>query len=105
MWARHGCSWTLIGETFAGRVAAGLLNAIGLPELIAQTQAEYEALAVELATNRQKLAAITQKLAANRLMMLLFDAEGYARGLESAYAAMYERHRANLLPDALYVEP
>jgi predicted O-linked N-acetylglucosamine transferase (SPINDLY family) len=96
---------TQIGETFAGRVAASLLTAIGLPELITQSRAEYEALAVELATDPERLAAITKKLAAARLTTPLFDAEGYARGLESAYAAMYERQRANMPPDVLYVEP
>ena len=55
---------TCVGETFAGRVAASLLNAIELPELITTTQEQYEALAVELATNPQRLDQIRQKLEA-----------------------------------------
>src|SRR5208283_2921467 len=57
---------TCIGEAFAGRVAASLLNAVRLPELIASTQAEYEELAVELAHNPRRLGEIRQKLAHNR---------------------------------------
>ena len=64
---------TRIGETFAGRVAASLLNAIGLTELITSTPQAYEALAIELATNPEKLAAIKRKLANNRLTTPLFD--------------------------------
>src|SRR5262249_31835392 len=58
---------TQIGETFAGRVAASLLTAIDLPELIASTQQAYEDLAIELATSRGKLASIRRKLVDNRL--------------------------------------
>ncbi len=96
---------TQIGETFAGRVAASLLTAIGLPELITSSQAEYEALAVELATSPEKLSAIKDKLAENRLTTPLFDTERYTRNLEAAYHAMVERHHADLPPDHIYVEP
>ena len=96
---------TEIGETFAGRVAASLLTAIGLPELIAKSQAEYEALAVELATNPEKLSAIKDKLANNRSTTPLFDTERYTRNLEAAYEVMYERYQADLPPDTIYVEP
>jgi predicted O-linked N-acetylglucosamine transferase (SPINDLY family) len=95
---------TWIGETFAGRGAASLLTAIGLPELIAQSQAEYEALAVELATNPEKLAAIKDRLAKNRLTTPLFDTERYTRNLEAAYQAMYDRHHADLPPDHVFIE-
>jgi len=96
---------TRIGETFAGRVAASLLMAVGLPELITKSRAEYEALAVELATNPGKLAGIKLKLAQNRLTTPLFDAGRYTRNLEAAYRAMYERYHAGLPPDHIYVEP
>jgi protein O-GlcNAc transferase len=92
---------TLIGKTFAGRVAASALRAIGLPELITQTEAEYEALALELATNPEKLATINHKLQENRLTTPLFDTKGNTRNLEAAYAAMYERHCAGLVPQSI----
>jgi predicted O-linked N-acetylglucosamine transferase (SPINDLY family) len=94
---------TRIGETFAGRVAASLLNAIGLTELITSTPQAYEALAIELATNPEKLAAIKGKLANNRLTTPLFDTQMYTRHIEAAYTMMYERYQANLPPDHIYV--
>ena len=79
---------TCLGDTFAGRVAASLLNAIDIPELIATTLAEYEHLAIELATRPDKLAAIKQKLSDNRLTTPLFDTALFTRHLEAAYTAM-----------------
>jgi predicted O-linked N-acetylglucosamine transferase (SPINDLY family) len=96
---------TEIGETFAGRVAASLLTAIGLPELITKSRAEYEALAVELATSPEKISAIKIKLASNRLTTPLFDTENYTRRLESAYQTMYERYQADLPPASFDVAP
>lgn len=96
---------TRIGSTFAGRVAASLLNAIGLPELIAETPEAYEALAVELATDRAKLSAMKRKLAANRLTWPLFDTRLFTQHVERAYTAMYERYQAGLPPDHIFVEP
>ncbi len=64
---------TQIGEAFAGRVAASVLNAIGLPELIKTSTEDYQAAAVELARNPPKLQAIKEKLAHNRLITPLFD--------------------------------
>ena len=94
---------TRIGETFAGRVAASLLNAIGLPELITTTPQAYEALAIELGTNPEKLAAIKRKLADNRPTTPLFDTQRFAKHIEAAYTAMYERYQADLPPDHIYV--
>ena len=94
---------TRIGETFAGRVAASLLNAIGLTELITSTPQAYEALAIELATNPGKLANIKHKLATNRLTTPLFDTQTFTRHIEAAYTMMYERYQANLPPDHIYV--
>ena len=94
---------TQIGETFAGRVAASLLTAIGMPELITSTTQGYEALAIELATSPDKLAAIKQKLASNRLKTPLFDTELFTQHIEAAYTAMYQRYQADLPPDHIYV--
>jgi predicted O-linked N-acetylglucosamine transferase (SPINDLY family) len=94
---------TLMGESFASRVAASLLNAVGLPELITSTQEEYEALAIELAMNPPKLADIKAKLAKNRLTAPLFDTPLFTKNLEAAYIKMYERYQADLEPDHLFV--
>ena len=90
---------TCIGESFASRVAASLLNAIHLPELITSTQAEYEALALELATNPKKLNTIKHKLEKNRLTTPLFDTGLFTGDIEKVYMAMYERYLADLPPE------
>jgi protein O-GlcNAc transferase len=94
---------TCAGQTFAGRVAASLLRAIGLPELITSTQEAYEALAIELATNPEVLGHIKHKLAANSLTTPLFDSKLFAGHIEDAYTQMYERYQADLPPDHLTV--
>ena len=94
---------TCRGETFAGRVAASLLDAIRLPELITTSLEEYERLAIELATNPEKLAGIKRKLAGNRLTTPLFDTKLFTKHIEAAYTAMVERHKAGLAPDHILV--
>ena len=70
---------TRIGQSFASRVSASLLNAIDLPELIANTEKEYENLAIELAINPNKLKKIKDKLKKNRLTKPLFDVKLYTK--------------------------
>jgi protein O-GlcNAc transferase len=94
---------TRMGQSFASRMATSLLNAIGLPELITNTQEEYEALAIELALNPQKLEEIKLKLANNRLTTPLFDTPLFAKNLEAAYLQMYERYQADLQPDHIEI--
>ena len=94
---------TLMGKSFASRVAASLLSAIGLPELITNTQEEYEALAIELALNPMKLADIKLKLDNNRLTTPLFDTLCFTKNIETAYIDMYGRHHAGLEPDHISI--
>ncbi len=94
---------TCVGDAFAGRVAASLLNAIGLPELICSTREQFEELAVELANQPHRLAALRQKLTDNRLTTPLFDTRLFTKTLESAFTEIYERHQADLPPDHIYV--
>jgi len=94
---------TRIGETFAGRVAASLLNATGLPELIVSTPAAYEALAIDLAAHPRKLADIRRKLDDNRLITPLFDTQLFARHIEAGYKAMYDCYHAGRAPDHIYI--
>jgi len=96
---------TCAGEAFASRVAASLLSAVRLPELITNGLAEYEALAVELATNPTRLAQVKRKLLFNGRTAPLFDTPRFTRHLESAYSQMHERHLAGLPPDHILVEP
>jgi len=94
---------TLIGQSFASRVAASLLNAVGLPELITDTKEGYEAMAIELAAEPEKLAAIKQKLQENRNITPLFDTPLFTKNLEAAYIKMMERYQADLQPDHVFV--
>ena len=94
---------TQIGETFAGRVAASLLTAIGLPELIVRMQDEFESLAIALAIERERLAAIKDRLAQNRATTPLFDTGRYTRHLETAYKTMHRRQRDGLAPEHIYI--
>lgn len=91
------------GEAFASRVAASLLTAIDMPELIASTPEEYETMAVELATDHVRFKAIKEKLERNRLSTSLFDTKLFSRNIENAYTQMYERYHAGLAPDHIWV--
>ncbi len=71
------------GRSFVARVAASLLHAIDLPELVADSAQAYEAKALELATDPAKLTAVKGRLAGNRLTMPLFDTERYTRDFEA----------------------
>lgn len=89
---------TRLGRAFPGRVAASLLTAAGLPELIAADAAEYEALAVAFAEDPVRLAGLRQRLAAQKGACALFDCERYTRKLEAAFEAMWRRHAAGEAP-------
>jgi predicted O-linked N-acetylglucosamine transferase (SPINDLY family) len=94
---------TCPGSTFPGRVAASLLHAIGLPELVAQSVAEYEEMALALARDPERLAGIKAKLARNRDTAALFDTARFTRDLEAAYTAMWERQQQGFLPESFSV--
>ena len=93
---------TLPGQSMASRMAASLLTAAGLPELIAASRADYERQAVELATDAQRLETLKHKLAGNRGRCALFDTPTFTRNLESLYQQMYQRHLSGLAPEHLF---
>jgi protein O-GlcNAc transferase len=94
---------TRIGDAFHGRVAASLLKAAGLPEMVTASIEAYQALALELANNPERLFLLKQKLERNRFTAPLFDTKLFTRRLEEAYIAMYERYQAGLTPDHIVV--
>jgi predicted O-linked N-acetylglucosamine transferase (SPINDLY family) len=96
---------TRAGTSFPSRVAASLLTAIDLPELITTTPEDYERRAIELARNPEQLSAIRARLARNRLTTPLFDTGLFARHIETAYVQMYERYQAGLAPAPIHVAP
>lgn len=84
---------TCRGGSFTGRVASSLLHAAGLPELVTHDLPQYEALALALARDPERLGALRERLVANRHTCALFDTERYCRHLETAYATMHARGR------------
>lgn len=89
---------TCMGETFSGRVAASLLTAMNLPELITTSLEDYERLALAFAQDRRRLAPIRQKIAIERETSPLFDSTRYARNLEQAYETMVDIMRRGEAP-------
>jgi predicted O-linked N-acetylglucosamine transferase (SPINDLY family) len=96
---------TCVGETFVGRVAGSLLHALGLPELVTYRLADYEALAVRLATEKGPLRRIRDKLARNRLEAPLFDTDRLRRHMEAAYLTMWECYLRGDQPRSFAVPP
>lgn len=94
---------TKCGEAFPARVAASLLTAAGVPELVTQTPEAYERLAEELATRSDKLADIRKKLTDGRMTCPLFDTVRYARNIERAYGEMWRRHQAGAPLDHIVI--
>jgi predicted O-linked N-acetylglucosamine transferase (SPINDLY family) len=96
---------TCTADAFASRVAASLLTAIELPELITATASEYESAAIALAERPAYLQDIRGRLAASRATTLLFDTARFTQHLELAYLQMYDRDQAGLPPDHIFITP
>jgi protein O-GlcNAc transferase len=82
---------TCMGGTFAGRVAASLLHAVGLPELVTQNLEDYAALALKLAHQPDELKRLKKVLVENRTTAPLFDTVQFTGDLETAYEMMWQR--------------
>jgi predicted O-linked N-acetylglucosamine transferase (SPINDLY family) len=95
---------TKAGVAASARQALSVLKAIEVPELITYSEQAYRDLAVELASDAQKLKLITDKLQKNRLTSALFDSVGNTRHIEAAYTKMYERYQADLAPEQIYID-
>jgi predicted O-linked N-acetylglucosamine transferase (SPINDLY family) len=94
---------TCIGETFASRVAASLLRAVHLPELVTAAESEFEELAVSLAHSPDRLQSLRLRLQQNLTRTPLFDTPAYTRHLEAGYTAIFECHHAGLPPDHIRI--
>jgi predicted O-linked N-acetylglucosamine transferase (SPINDLY family) len=95
---------TCLGPTFAGRVAASVLQAVGLPELITNSLEEYETLALKLASDPALLGSWRERLAQNRLSHPLFDTQRLTRHIEAAYATMVDTWQRGEPPKSFSVE-
>jgi predicted O-linked N-acetylglucosamine transferase (SPINDLY family) len=94
---------TCRGRSLAGRVAASLLAALGLPELATRNLAEYRALAQRLAETPELLQALRERVAAHRITQPLFDTGRFRKNLESAYVRLWERAERGEAPQHLTV--
>ena len=94
---------TCPGEGFASRVAASLLHAAGLPELVTHSLGDYEALALKLARDPTALKAIKDKLAANRTTAPLFDIDRFRKNIEAAFEQMWQRHLKGEKPEGFSI--
>ena len=94
---------TRMGDSFASRVSASLLAALGLPELVASSTEDYAALALRLASEPETLRSLRARLAGARASSPAFDVGRLAGELERAYEAMVERHRSGLAPGHIEV--
>jgi len=95
---------TCRGESFSGRVAASLLEAVGLPELVTSNLEEYEALALRLAADANLLRGFHDRLAKNRLTSALFDTDRFRRRIEAAYLTMWDRFARGEPPQSFSVQ-
>jgi predicted O-linked N-acetylglucosamine transferase (SPINDLY family) len=102
LWA--GCPIvTCAGTTFVSRVAGSILRAAGMPDLVASSFDEYEAIILGLASNRAELASLKVRLRENRSKCRLFDASATTRAIESAYERMWEIYRTGQPPQSFAV--
>lgn len=94
---------TCPGQSFAARCGTSHLTALGMPELIAASPAEYEERAVHLATHQEELQAIRRKLAVQRLQAPLFQMDQLVQQLEAAYQQAWKRHQAGQPPEHIEI--
>ena len=92
------------GTTFPGRVGASLLEAVGLPELVTERAADFEALAVSLATDPEALGTLRARLAGNKNRCALFDTDRFRKNIETAYVEMWRRWLAGERPKGFSVK-
>jgi protein O-GlcNAc transferase len=96
---------TCRGSAFAGRVAASLLDAAGLPELVTENLEQYEALALRLATDAALLGGLRQRLEQGVAGSRLFDSDRFRRHIEAAYLTMWERRQRGEKPQSFSIAP
>ena len=94
---------TKLGDGFAARVAGSLLTAVGMPELVAKTINDYEALALDLARDPYRLQQMKDRLAVNRKTMPLFNTELFTQHLEGGYQQAYHQYFDGKAPDDIFV--
>ena len=96
---------TCCGQSFAGRVAASLLRAIGMPDLVTSDLESYERLALRIASEPSVLLELRERLRRNRLSQPVFDTDRYRQHIEAAYMRMWENWQHGKVPESFAVHP
>ena len=94
---------TLLGKAYPSRMAASIVHAVNLPELITSSEKEYVSLAIEIASNQEKLINIKEKLVSNLSKAPLFNTKVFTKNLEDAFKKIYEKHQMGLEPEHVFV--
>jgi len=95
---------TCLGDSYAGRMASSLLNAIGIPELITSNLVEYEQLAIDLGNHPEKIKALKIKLEENRFTTPLFNSKLFTKNLERSYLKIYDDYLNNKPKNHIYIK-
>ena len=95
---------TLKGNSFQSRVSSSLLNSLGIDELITNDIESYEKLAINLASNPNKLIEIKQKIFFSVKNSKAFKIDIFTKSLEKAYQYIYDRYHRGLLPENIYID-
>ncbi|MBT8573499.1 tetratricopeptide repeat protein [Polynucleobacter paneuropaeus] len=90
---------TRMGSSMASRMAASLLNTLGLSELITESAEAYEAVAIELGNNPEQIDQIREKLEKSKISSQLFNTPLFTRNLEKVFRQIYKRQHSGLSPD------
>jgi len=92
---------TKAGKSFSARVAASLLRAVDLPQMVTHSEEDYEALALELAQDPERLASLRQGMVGSRNTAPLFNSEATTRDIEQALDHIYQRYIEGQAPQHL----
>jgi predicted O-linked N-acetylglucosamine transferase (SPINDLY family) len=95
---------TLAGDSFASRVAASVLFAIGLDELVTFNVTEYRELAIKLSLNPKKIESLKNKIKENKKVKPLFNTSLYTKNLEKIFKIMWERNSNNKIISDIYLD-
>ena len=94
---------TRMGNSFASRICASILNALQIPELITSTKLEYETLAIELANNPELIGEIRKKIDLRKSSSLLFNTPKWVENIEIAYTKIFDRYQVGFMPANIYI--
>jgi protein O-GlcNAc transferase len=94
---------TMIGQSFASRVASSLLKQLELTELITEKEQDYESMAIQLGSNLKKFNSIKEKLSNNLQKTDLFNPKFITANIELAFEKVYDIYLNDEAPQDIYI--